>query len=263
MQRHAGFGCLLAILLLLGSIQVRAADPSLRRPGHYVVWASVDKQVCQSAVDLVNGLPHQDVARASDAKMSGFLQWQSGPRIEDEPYPWGGRSYFALDHLVLGADGGSTKKYILRWTGMLSNAPTQSVYALDSLPSTREEVKSIITSQPPTFGDTSSQRIVELQRTRGDAWQDWYIGGQVLVSAYGVDPTIFFASHTAHDLTKSTSMLVFTIDPNGVREEKCMLRRICGCAKICRAPSFRQREEAELIPSARFCQGKRTSSATR
>lgn len=243
-----------AVTLLIGacSTQSEPVQRGERRPGQYVTWASADKARCEAATGLVNRLPNEDIAKASMSHIPGFPRWQPEPRIDQELSAGGSPYIYRLDYLYLDPDGTGVEKFIMRWTGSLSNLDTQSLYVLSALPRTREEVREII-SRPPAFTASSTDYISQLRRMHGDAWKDWFIRDQVLVSAYGERQPMFFASETVHDKRVSTRTIVFMLDHKGNRQDICMLRRVCGCYESCTAPFNTTRERSELIPTASFC----------
>jgi hypothetical protein len=243
----------IASILMAYSGSVQAQEDAERRPGDYVVWASVDNARCERILGLVNQLPSQDVAAASENNVSGFLRWLPGPRI-DTGIPTGGSPvFFILDFLHLDINGSGRKKYAVRNTFMLGRVDNQSLHVVDALPITRGQVGEML-SREPVFSATARNRITRLQEIYGESWKDWYIGSQVLISAFvEQDQPVFFASETVHDLRSSNRLAVFSLDHKGERKDVCMLRRICGCAEICTKPLHTTRERDALAPSAKFC----------
>jgi hypothetical protein len=156
--------------------------------------------------------------------------------------------------LPIDLDGKGDKKHALRWTTMIASAETQKLFLVDAVPTTLAEMRRVL-SQHAAFSSYGNYYMRQLQGVHGERWQDWYVGGQVLVSAFGEGQPLFFASATVHDKSSSHSMLVFSIDREGHRKDVCVLRRICDCADICSRPLYDERERAELIPSPKYCPG--------
>ena len=246
-----------AIVCLLGFVSVSLAasehdDHSSWRPGRYIVWASAKDPVCGVTRDLVNTLPDQDVVRAASSGAKPFLEWSVGPRIGMK-----GNAlqppYFPLSHLVAGK-GSRAQLFFVRYSGTIASTPTDALFVRHSLPVTPDDARKGIGH--PDFSTYQDDAIARAQRLHGKMWSDWYISGQVLISAFGKDGWPYFlATHTVHDVSKSTRILVFTFDENGRREDVCMLRRICGCSITCQKSLTTERERHLLLPSALYCKG--------
>jgi hypothetical protein len=227
-------------------MQLHAAKAETRKPGHYAIWASSDSQRCKTAVDVVNGIPLQNLERAAYIdKRPGFLQWKALPALD---------LGLSISYIAIALPDG-TPKYVLLWsTYEVSRVGGDVLYLVDTLPKNREDMRQVFARHEAFNLDRDP--IGRLQRDHGVEWQNWYLSTKVYVVAFDGRPPTFFASEPV--MRDSTArLLVFEFDDEGQRKDLCMLRRICSCAPACGKPFTEEREKAQLIPSAQFCRRSR------
>lgn len=256
--RATGIPALVALSgLLLFTTQI-FADRSTSRselwPGTYVIWATADDATCKYVKKTVNALPGQRVSDASERGTPGVEAWVPGPVMIERQYPGQSPYYYPVTHLKLDLDGSGSATYVLRFTRQVNQVNTDSIYVVERVPTSIEEMENAINAREPSFAPTSRGEIVRAQALYGKKWEQWALTEQSVVTVLpGEQLRSYFLAETSYQSDKRSSrILVFVLDKTGARTDICMLRRVCNCTSSCEQ-SLNPIDRPRLRPSRRFC----------
>lgn len=237
--------------------QSAAAEESVRIPGNYVVWRSKDSEVCDAARTLVNALPKQDLADASNTGAPGFLRWSGEPSYARSRSPGAPRSFFPVTYTSVRLGRAETASLVLRYSGMIAGATTDSLYVLPpgvALPKDGDDLAKLLKSRPPDYSSYADNSILRLRRSHGEDWRNWELAGQVTVAAIEMRNRSYFAAQTVATLSgRPSSTLVFSLSVEGAQDDICLLRRICPCDDAECISAYLPPDRAKFIPSANRC----------
>lgn len=220
-----------------------------KRPLQYRVWVSAERSSCVAVRDLVNNLPNQNVSRASNAGHPAFVRWSGNAAYVDRVDSAGTKLFFPITTATVVLSPNGTSSPILRYSGSLAGAQNDSLYVLDpgtALPTDGEQLRNVLRAKQPSY--SSGESIQRLREVHGNAWREWDVSGQVTISAIEIRNRTYFVAESA-----SWRILVFSLTPEGRRQDICVLRRVCPCDSDACAARLSPRDKQRLTPDRKYC----------
>lgn len=212
------------------SVTTQAASAHDRVPRDYVVWRSADAGLCEAINTRINKLPDQDISRASQSGAAGFLKWSGQPTYIDRLSAEGAKSFFPVTTTTVVLESASLPSRILRYSGMVAGTPTDALYVLPpgaKLPKDGNELRDLLGAKRPDFSSYEDGEMQRLQETHGKDWKQWDLHGQVTVHGLEIRRQPYFlAEEVSPSPDYASSILVFSLNTEGVQRDLCILRRV-------------------------------------